>query len=178
MHRAPQSRLLRLGRKSEPGRHYLLTTRALGRPFSNFRAACVACRALTDSRVWGGSVLLAWVLMPDHWHGLIRLGRSETLAICMLRMKSSVARAANRDAHRSGRVWQDGYHDRALCASECLLDVARYIVLNPVRAGLAASPSDYPFWDNVWLGHWGADARLSHRGHGPLPLPPRRGFDA
>jgi len=123
--------------------------------------------------LWQETLLLAWVLMPDHWHGLVRLGSTDRLSKCMLRIKSAVARAVNRSEGRSGRVWQDGFHDRAVRDPARLFEVARYVVLNPVRAGLVSNASDYPFWNSVWIGHWAADARLSHRGHGPLPPPSR-----
>jgi hypothetical protein len=42
-------------------------------------------------------------------------------------------------------LWQRGYIDRILRADEDTLTVARYILDNPVRAGLVASPLDYPF---------------------------------
>ena len=51
----------------------------------------------------------------------------------------------------SGRVWAAGYHDRALRAEVDIPHVARYLVLNPVRAGLVARVGDYPFWDAVWI---------------------------
>jgi len=34
---------------------------------------------------------------------------------------------------------------------EGLRAVARYVIANPVRAGLAERVGDYPFWDAVWL---------------------------
>jgi len=35
--------------------------------------------------------------------------------------------------------------------SEDLMKVARYIVANPLRAGLAGHLADYPHWDAIWL---------------------------
>jgi len=52
---------------------------------------------------------------------------------------------------QSHPIWQDGYHDHALRAEESLEDVARYIVMNPVRAGLVKSVREYPLWDAKWL---------------------------
>jgi putative transposase len=49
------------------------------------------------------------------------------------------------------RLWQKGYHDRAIRREEDLLAVARYIVANPLRAGLVKRVGDYPLWDAVWL---------------------------
>ena len=46
---------------------------------------------------------------------------------------------------------QDGYHDHALRQEEDLRAVARYIIANPVRAGLVERIGDYPHWDAAWL---------------------------
>jgi hypothetical protein len=50
-----------------------------------------------------------------------------------------------------GPVWQSGFHDRALRHDEDLLDAARYIVANPLRAGLVKSLRMYSHWDACWL---------------------------
>ncbi|MCF6281296.1 MAG: hypothetical protein L3J28_03650 [Candidatus Polarisedimenticolaceae bacterium] len=42
-------------------------------------------------------------------------------------------------------------HDRAIRKEEDLVAIARYIVANPLRAGLVKSIKDYPHWDCVWL---------------------------
>lgn len=44
-----------------------------------------------------------------------------------------------------------GIHDRGLRGEESLIEVARYIVANPLRAGLTDRIGDYPYWDSVWL---------------------------
>jgi REP element-mobilizing transposase RayT len=44
-----------------------------------------------------------------------------------------------------GRLWQDGYYDHVLRNNETTVKVARYIVENPVRAGLVTSVKEYPF---------------------------------
>ena len=50
-----------------------------------------------------------------------------------------------------GPLWQPGYYDRVLRQNEDARWVARYIVNNPVRAGLVVSPRDYPFLgSDVW----------------------------
>ena len=38
-----------------------------------------------------------------------------------------------------------------VCYTKLLRDVARYIVANPLRAGLVERVGDYPYWDAVWL---------------------------
>ncbi|MCP6134586.1 hypothetical protein NL393_35965, partial [Klebsiella pneumoniae] len=52
---------------------------------------------------------------------------------------------------RAAPIWQVGYHDRALRHDSDVRNIARYIITNPVRAGLVARVGDYPHWDAVWL---------------------------
>ncbi|WP_155312116.1 transposase [Desulfosarcina ovata] len=51
---------------------------------------------------------------------------------------------------RNGALWARAYHDHALRSDEDLKTVARYIIGNPVRAGLVERVGDYSFWDAVW----------------------------
>ena len=95
--------------------------------------------------------MLAWVLMPDHWHGIVVLDSPIPLSQLMKRAKGSTAHAFNRQSDRHGSVWKDGFHDRAIRRDEDVVAVARYVVANPIRAGLVDSVADYPFWDAAWL---------------------------
>jgi len=54
-------------------------------------------------------------------------------------------------ASTGGAMWQQGFHDHALRNEENILDIARYVVMNPVRAKLCKRVGDYPFWDAVWV---------------------------
>ncbi len=89
--------------------------------------------------------------MPDHLHLLVSLESGHTLPSAMHRLKSASARAANRALGRTGRLWARAYHDRALRRDESVIAVARYIITNPVRAGLVRRVGDYPFWNAAWL---------------------------
>ena len=93
---------------------------------------------------------MAWVIMPDHFHWLIQLERY-TLAQLMQAIKSRSTLTINRALNESGAFWQTGYHDRAIHDGEDLLPFARYIVANPLRAGLVEKIGDYPLWDACWL---------------------------
>ncbi|MEH6419437.1 REP-associated tyrosine transposase, partial [Pseudomonas sp. CGJS7] len=145
---------LRRGRVSEAQRIYLLTFATEGRIawFSNARLAEATVAAFVDSRSWQRSTLLAWVLMPDHWHGVIELGPDESLPALIRQLKCSSSRRVR--AAMAGTVpwaiWARAYHDRALRKDEGLLPMARYVVMNPVRAGLVERVREYPYWDAVW----------------------------
>lgn len=149
----PGNQALRYGRVSLPNQVYLITTATRHRQafFEDFAAACVAARCFSDTDILGDAILLAWVLMPDHVHWLLQLGITDDLDLVVNRLKSASARKANKVLHRSGALWQAAYYDRALRAEEDLRGVARYLVANPMRAGLVKCIGDYPFWNAVWL---------------------------
>ncbi|MEO6689596.1 MAG: transposase [Dokdonella sp.] len=144
---------LRLSRSSEPGRIYLITftTASRRREFADWQVALTATRTLLHPDLWREARLLCWVMMPDHWYGLIELGASESLSAIVRRLKGTTARAVNLANGSSGSVWASEFHDHALRSEEDVVDLARYIVLNPVRAGLVTRIGDYPFWDAIWL---------------------------
>lgn len=102
-----------------------------------------------DPACWGDAQLLCWVLMPDHWHGLVQLGDHDALSLVMNRFKAFTARRLS--CTQAGVVWDRGFHDRALHKEDDIRAVARYIVANPVRAGLVNSVLDYPYWNCIWL---------------------------
>ena len=143
---------LRKGRASLPGQVYLLTTTTAERVpwFLDMELARATCRLTAGHRTWGDAHLLCWVLMPDHWHGLVELGDRDDLPRVMNRFKAITSKHARRVGH-AGQVWARGFHDHALHREENIRQAARYIVANPVRAGLAGRAGDYPYWDCIWL---------------------------
>ena len=143
---------LRIGRFSQPNGVYLITSVTAERMplFADWDAACSAIRAFTHPLLLRDARLLCWVLMPDHVHWLVQLGNDADLAQLVCAMKSTSARALRR-AGVSGLVWAKGYHDRAMRKEEDILPAARYVVANPVRAGLVRRFGDYPFWDSIYL---------------------------
>jgi putative transposase len=149
----PHSKCLRTGRHSRTGQIYLVTftTAHRNRYFRNDELARSACRACVEPRLWISSRLLAWVLMPDHWHGLVEVGDGDGLSGRIQKLKANSARSVHRAGLVDSRVWAPGFHDRALRREEDLEDMARYLVLNPVRAGLVRRVMDYPYWDAIWI---------------------------
>ena len=145
---------LRRGRTSTPGQIYLLTFTTHGRQplFSENCLGMAAAAAITDRRLWVSSQLLAWVLMPDHCHVLLDLGDLEYLPSLVQRLKTNTARHVRQSAPGIKRVWAKAYHDHAIRAEQDMVAVARYVICNPVRAGIVRRVGDYPFWDAVWVG--------------------------
>jgi len=67
----------------------------------------------------------------------------------MNRFKARTAKALR--CTQQSLVWDRGFHDHALRREEHERSVARYIVCNPVRAGLTDNVLAYPYWNCVWL---------------------------
>ena len=143
----------RLGRVSLSGQVYHVTAVTADRQphFAPFEVASACAKTFSVSAKAEGAQLLAWVLMPDHVHWLIQLGENANLAACINRLKGSSTRSIRTLFGNERVVWQRGYYDHALRKDETVEAVARYIVANPLRAGLVTSVRDYPFWDAVWI---------------------------
>ena len=131
--------------------HLRFCTHRRGTVFSNFWAARTLVRCLKNKDARGHTQTVAFVVMPDHVHWLCHLGRSITLAAAVGSLKSEVSRALRGFGELPQPLWQDGYFDRALREWEDPAGVARYIVLNPVRAGLVRTIREYPHWDCTWV---------------------------
>ena len=144
----PHSHSLRTGRHTQAGQIYLLTSVTADRQpvFADFQAARCLIRCLQQAALLRQADTLAFVVMPDHLHWLMQLGEQVPLAQCMRNVKTLSA------LRIGAAIWQAGYHDHAVRQEDSLPDIARYIVANPVRAGLVSRTGLYPHWDAVWLG--------------------------
>jgi len=82
--------------------------------------------------------------MPDHLHFLPEgTAPSSNLKELLRQYKQQSSFAWKQ---RTGfKMWQRGFFDRVLRADEDTVAVARYILQNPVRAGLARTAEEYPY---------------------------------
>lgn len=147
------TRQLRKGRHSERNRIYHITTGTCDRApvFSDFESGRILVRALQQQQVQGHLESLAFVIMPDHLHWLLQLTGNRSLSSCINFVKSLSARKIRVAQGLDGAVWQRGFHDRAIRREDDLTQVARYIIANPLRAGIVDSVRDYSLWDAKWL---------------------------
>ncbi|UXZ95733.1 transposase [Pseudomonas phytophila] len=143
---------LRKGRYSEIGRFYIVTvTTHQRRPFfADWRLGRLVVQELRRAEQQGLAESLAWVVMPDHLHWLFQLKKT-SLSLLLKQVKARSAIALNKVSGSEGQIWHQGFYDHALRREENLRKHARYIVANPVRAGLVKRVGDYPLWDAVWL---------------------------
>jgi putative transposase len=125
-----------------------------------------------------GMISVAHVIMPDHLHWILhpspedfeRFVREEQakgkrskyghaperfyLRKIMEDYKRHTAHMINegRDAPYA-QVWQEGFRDDALRRPDAIRGAVQYVILNPVKAGLAERSEDYPYlaWNADWL---------------------------
>ena len=85
---------------------------------------------------------LSYCLMTNHYHLLVRTPHP-SLARGMRDLNGIYAQAFNRRHGRCGHLFQGRYRAVLIEADEHLLTAVAYIVRNPVRAGVCASPGDW-----------------------------------
>jgi REP element-mobilizing transposase RayT len=83
----------------------------------------------------------AWALIPNHFHLLLRTGVVPVMTV-MRRLLTGYAQYYNRRHKRHGHLFQNRYKS-ILCEEErYLLELIRYIHLNPLRAGLVKTTEE------------------------------------
>jgi putative transposase len=145
---------LRAGRYSEAQRAYFVTTVLAERQSRYFADLYIARLVVAEMRALHQSGVVdsfAWVVMPDHVHWLFQLGENIDLSTLVKGFKARSAHRVNQRLKRQGQLWQKAFHDHAVREEEDIRQIARYIVANPLRAGLVQHIGDYPLWDATWL---------------------------
>ena len=91
-------------------------------------------------------VCVAFCFMTTHYHLLVDVP-AETLQRGMLRLNGYYARAFNIRHDRNGHLFGERYHDVKVESDEHLLQLLRYLALNPVVAHLCDRPADW-YWSS------------------------------
>ncbi len=103
-----------------------------------------------NARKFGVSIH-AYVLMSNHFHLLATPQTPDGLPQMMQALGRRYVRYFNDSQQRSGTLWEGRYKSALIQSERYLLACMAYIDLNPVRAGLVATPGDYP-WSSY--GHY------------------------
>jgi REP element-mobilizing transposase RayT len=91
-----------------------------------------------------GVVLHAYVLMENHYHLLVETPKAN-LPSFMHTLNSAYTTYFNIKRKRSGHLFQGRYKAFLVSADSYLLELSRYIHLNPVRSGIVKKPEEYPY---------------------------------
>jgi len=88
--------------------------------------------------------VIAYCLMPNHYHFLVCL-REDTLSEKMGVLSLSYTKAINKRLNRCGSLFQGPFQAIHVDQEAYLLNLSRYIHLNPVKAGLVEKPEEWEF---------------------------------
>ncbi len=86
----------------------------------------------------------AWVLMDNHYHLLLETP-SPNLSLALRHLNGVYTQAFNRRHGRVGHLFQGRFKAIVVEKDAYLLELCRYVVLNPVRAGVVRQPAAYPW---------------------------------
>ena len=89
--------------------------------------------------------LHAYALMTNHVHLLLTPAVAARVPNVMMAIGRGYVQFVNRKYGRTGTLWDGRYHASLVQSDRYLLACCRYIEMNPVRAGLASRPDDYPW---------------------------------
>ena len=106
---------------------------------------------LGEAAAHHGCAIHAYVLMTNHVHLLATPRDPDSLPRLMQSLGRRYVRSINSTYRRTGTLWEGRYRAAPIDSEAYFLACCRYIELNPVRAGMAARPGDYP-WSS-WRAH-------------------------
>ena len=117
----------------------------------NDRQACFATdtdylhyrQELGEAAMKHGCSLHAYVLMTNHVHILVTPTESGAVSRMMQAIGRRYVGAFNARYRRTGTLWEGRFKAALVDSGRYLLTCYRYIELNPVRAGMVATPGDY-----------------------------------
>lgn len=99
----------------------------------------------------------AWVLMSNHVHLLCTPRQPDATSQMMQSLGRRYVRYFNHLYQRTGTLWEGRYRSCLVQNERYLLEVYRYIELNPVRAKMVEKPAEYP-WSSYLIN---AEGKLS-----------------
>jgi putative transposase len=147
-HELPQRQRIRLSRESYsvPGAVCSATigTNRRARIFSDTRLAGSALEVLRSLANKLNVPVYGFCFMPDHVHLVLGASTGCDIITFVAQFKNLAQRAAwQHGVH--GRIWQQSFWDHFLRNEEQLENVVRYVLNNPVRAGMSLTWQDYPY---------------------------------
>jgi REP element-mobilizing transposase RayT len=116
--------------------------------------------------------LIAWCIMPNHAHVIVRPKPGNSLSEILHSWKSFTAKEANRLLNRAGAFWQPESYDHLIRTEQDLRNQIRYVVENPQKAGL----QNWPWFGGVDLHSHRQDAdatKISAPGQLPSHYAPK-----
>jgi putative transposase len=97
--------------------------------------------------------IAAYCLMPNHYHLLVRQEPGGSISRCIQTTFNAYSQTINLQTGHSGTLFQGKAKSKLIDSDDYLLDLIRYLHLNPVRTGFIDKIGDWPFSDYIeWIG--------------------------
>jgi putative transposase len=116
--------------------------------------------------------ILAWCIMPNHWHLLLWPRKDGDLSNYMrlVTLTHTQRRHAHRDSVGTGHVYQGRFKSFVVQEDAHFLAVARYVEANAFSANLVARAEAWR-WGSLWRVHQGREVQAPRVDAWPLPRP-------
>lgn len=137
------------------GQYYHLYNRGAGKAkiFFNDGNYQYLLRLVKEYYQKHGATVIAYCLMPNHYHFLLRQESEEPLSKFMQVLFNAYVQALNIQQGRAGTLFEGRFKHKRVDTWEYLIVLCRYIHRNPVKAGLAAKPEDWAYSNyREWVG--------------------------
>jgi putative transposase len=137
----------RLTHRTMPEWTYFVTTKAWQSVsvFSVQEIAHIVVGKVIEYRRRGNYLLHEFVLMPNHLHLILTPSDSVSLEKAMQLIKGGSSHEIHQVRANKMQIWQSGFHESRVTDSTDFKKKADYIRFNPIVAGLAELPQDWPF---------------------------------
>ena len=157
--KATPPRLPQVFQKYDPPLYLITFTTLLRRPLLACPEVHAAFRTFAERGLALNVAVGRYVIMPDHAHVFVRIGRDMTLSRWERGLKQHLGKALAALGHQPTEIpgaqlrtyWQPGFFDHLLRQNESYAEKWDYVWRNPVRAGLVARPEDWPYQGQVHL---------------------------
>ena len=137
------------------GQYYHIYNRGAGKAkiFFNDRNYQFLLRLMKVHARKHGATMIAYCLMPNHYHFLLRQETEEPLSKFMQVLFNAYVQALNLQQGRTGTLFEGRFKHKCVEKWDYLMILCRYIHRNPVKAGLMAKPEEWEYSNyREWLG--------------------------
>jgi putative transposase len=89
--------------------------------------------------------VLDFVIMPNHVHLILEVRRGMSIELAMQLIKGGFSYRLKKEKGYLSEVWQKGFSEVRIVDEGSMRRYRQYIEQNPIKAGLAAAPEEYPY---------------------------------
>jgi putative transposase len=127
---------------------------------------------LLEAKEMTGMHILAYCIMPNHWHLVLQPQNDGDLGLFMHRLTNTHTRHVHvkTETIGSGHLYQGRYKSFMVESDSYLLTLIKYVERNPVRANLSSLCEDWQ-WGSAWRRIHGNEEQKKLLDESPTPLP-------